>query len=94
MFSLMKAALPKRWTFICNYQRLTNHLLTFITMLLSDVELQNYCGQCFSYSPCGHFYISWYADLIAPAGFRSRGRNLSRHPKFPCLEKYCFFSSY
>ena len=31
IFSLMKAALPKLWTFIRNYQRLTYHLPTFNT---------------------------------------------------------------
>ena len=31
IFSLMKAALPKHWTFIRNYQRLTHHLPTFNT---------------------------------------------------------------
>ena len=31
IFSLMKAALPKRRSFICNYRRLTYHLPTFNT---------------------------------------------------------------
>ena len=31
IFSLMKAALPERRSFICNYQRLTYHLSTFNT---------------------------------------------------------------
>ena len=32
-FSLMKTALPKRRSFICNYQRLTYHLPTFNTAI-------------------------------------------------------------